>query len=256
VETSESLSLRGKAVSLQEAARLADQKTTVELSLALLWRELSLGLCRVVDGFFTDSRCYLVTRSSDGGAPAIAERRRKILEAILSGEGQKRVAIELNLAPSTIAFNAREALVELGASCKPSRAHPLLMLAAHAARSSNRAVAGALSFFSHDESTLRVVSLERPELCLSGRIPPGELAVVRCLVEGRSYLEIAGGRGTSTRTIANQLASVFRRLQVSGRGELLIRLLTGSGDPAWAPASRREPIAPGIGLANGPRGLT
>jgi DNA-binding CsgD family transcriptional regulator len=44
------------------------------------------------------------------------------------------------------------------------------------------------------------------------------------LVEGASYGEIARRRGTSTRTIANQITAVFRRMRVSGRSELLLRL--------------------------------
>lgn len=38
------------------------------------------------------------------------------------------------------------------------------------------------------------------------------------------YSEIARRRGTSTRTIANQLSAAFRRHGVSGRCELILRL--------------------------------
>jgi DNA-binding CsgD family transcriptional regulator len=55
-------------------------------------------------------------------------------------------------------------------------------------------------------------------------LPAAELAVIRQLVEGHSYAEIAAERGTSTRTIANQITAVFRRLRVSGRNELVQRL--------------------------------
>ena len=45
------------------------------------------------------------------------------------------------------------------------------------------------------------------------------------LLEGRSHAEIARARRTSTRTIANQVSAIFRRLNISGRGELMSFLL-------------------------------
>jgi DNA-binding CsgD family transcriptional regulator len=55
--------------------------------------------------------------------------------------------------------------------------------------------------------------------------PPGlsaaEREVARAALEGRSNAEIAALRGTSVRTVANQLQSIFRKLGVSGRTELI-----------------------------------
>lgn len=48
-----------------------------------------------------------------------------------------------------------------------------------------------------------------------------EQEVVRLLGEGRSNAEIARVRGTSTRTVANQLTSIFRKSGVHSRFELL-----------------------------------
>ena len=66
-----------------------------------------------------------------------------------------------------------------------------------------------------------MIATARPEARLAPVWSPAEFAVVRGLLEGRNYLEIAKTRGTSTRTVANQLAAAFRRLGVSGRGSLL-----------------------------------
>lgn len=215
---------------LHDEAVLADRGATVRMSLALLWRELSLGLCRIVDTFFTEQRCFLVTRPTSAGTP-IEGRRLQILEAVLAGIGQKRLAIELNLAPSTVALNARLALTSLGVQSRPSRVHPLLMLAARAGRNKDPQITAALSFLSREEAQLRVFSAPRPELQLSRALPPAELAVIRSLIEGASYEEIALGRGTSTRTIANQITAVFRRMKVSGRSELMLRLFSEHGGP-------------------------
>lgn len=55
--------------------------------------------------------------------------------------------------------------------------------------------------------------------------PPGlsaaEREVARAALEGLSNGEIAAARGTSVRTVANQLQSIFRKLGVSGRTELI-----------------------------------
>ena len=47
---------------------------------------------------------------------------------------------------------------------------------------------------------------------LEGRLPrpfsPAQRDVLRLLLDGRSYLEIARARGTSSRTVANQIAEI------------------------------------------------
>jgi DNA-binding NarL/FixJ family response regulator len=85
------------------------------------------------------------------------------------------------------------------------------------------------SFAAREGRELLVVSVPRPDLQLQGLLPSAELAVIRRLVEGLSYVEIARARGTSTRTIANQITAVFRRLHVSGRNELVQRLFSEEG---------------------------
>lgn len=57
-----------------------------------------------------------------------------------------------------------------------------------------------------------------------------EKEIVVHVLEGRSNAEIARARGTSARTVANQLAAVFRKLGVQSRSELArvcARLRTG-----------------------------
>jgi DNA-binding CsgD family transcriptional regulator len=51
-----------------------------------------------------------------------------------------------------------------------------------------------------------------------------EFEVLSHFVEGLTYEQIARERGRSSRTIANQISAVFRKLRVSGRRELLALL--------------------------------
>jgi DNA-binding CsgD family transcriptional regulator len=60
------------------------------------------------------------------------------------------------------------------------------------------------------------------------RVPPtlscAERTVVLDFLAGASRREIARSRGTSQRTVANQMASIFRKLRVGSRVELLAAL--------------------------------
>jgi DNA-binding NarL/FixJ family response regulator len=237
---------RRAMVSLQDQAVAADAASSMEISLALLWKELTRGVCRVVQSFFTEQRCFVIVAASDpSSAESPTGRRLEILESVLCGVGQKHIAIDLCLAPSTVALNARLGLASLGVEGRPSRVHPLLMLAAKASCDHDVAFTGGLSFVNHEGLDLRVIAVPRPDRRLAEVLPPAELAVVRSLVEGTSYQEIAHGRGTSTRTIANQITAVFRRMRVSGRNELLLRLFFAEGLGRGAlPASLNETLVP------------
>jgi DNA-binding NarL/FixJ family response regulator len=236
---------------LRLSAMAVDATATTEISLALLWCELSRGVSRVVDGFFSDERCYLVLSIKTRNAPTPIEGRRlEILEAVLSGMRQKNIAMELKLAPSTVALNSRLALENLGVPGKPSRAHPLLMLAARAAAEPKLVLARWSTLAGADDGELRIISMPRPDFALDNLLPSAELAVIRSLVEGKSYQEIGRERGTSTRTVANQISAVFRRLHVSGRNELVQRLLSpdasrgvGPGSDAPPPSTRQPLLA-------------
>jgi DNA-binding CsgD family transcriptional regulator len=54
-------------------------------------------------------------------------------------------------------------------------------------------------------------------------LTPVESEVATYILAGRSNAEIARLRGTSVRTVANQVANLFRKLGVSSRLELLVK---------------------------------
>jgi DNA-binding CsgD family transcriptional regulator len=58
-----------------------------------------------------------------------------------------------------------------------------------------------------------------------GALTPAERRVAELAVQGLSNAEIAAQRGRSLRTVANQLASVFRKMGVTSRVTLAARLL-------------------------------
>lgn len=231
----------GRQRDWRDEAVADEARSSILAPLALLWQSLTGGACRVADTFFTSTRCYVVTTELAGrGRPPIGGRRLEIVERILSGSAQKAVAIDLGLAASTVASEARAGLGSLGISGRPSRAHPVLMLAAKAARSRDLGLLGSLSVVGADAS-LRMIGIARADMCLLGVLPDAELTVLRRVVEGHSHEDIARERGTSVRTIANQLAAVSRRLEVSGRNDLVHRLFAES--PSMGrPSAPLEPV--------------
>jgi len=227
---------------LNALAITADARSTAEVELLSIWRELAGGLCNVVTGFFTAERCYLVLSPiTNGPANPVEARQLEILEAVLGGLRQKCMAIDLGLAPSTIALQFKLALASIGVGGRPSRAHPLLMLIARAA--SVPVSARYATFLGPDERNLRVISAPHPDQSLRAMLPVAEFEVVKSLIEGLTYHEIATQLCKSSRTVANQVSAVFRRLEVSGRNELVQRLLFEDTalKPRPVPPRRSEP---------------
>lgn len=56
------------------------------------------------------------------------------------------------------------------------------------------------------------------------RLTPAEVEVLEGIAAGKANAEIARSRGTSSRTIANQAASLFRKVGVFSRHELVSRI--------------------------------
>jgi DNA-binding CsgD family transcriptional regulator len=76
--------------------------------------------------------------------------------------------------------------------------------------------------FGDDE--LVVVSVPQLDVRAAAALTGAERQVVHEVLVGRSNADIARRRGGSPRTVANHLANVFRKLGVSSRAELALRL--------------------------------
>lgn len=79
----------------------------------------------------------------------------------------------------------------------------------------------------HDGTAYVVLSYSLREGTRFAGLTPSELGVVEAVLEGHSPREIAAQRQVSPRTVANQLAAVYRKLGVSGAAAL-IRLAHGA----------------------------
>lgn len=183
------------------------------------WHELSSGSYRLVDHFMTEQRCYALLQTGLRPTPT-TKRQTEWLERVLRADSQKGAALDLRIAQSTLASGLRHYLNDLGVSSRPSKIPLSLILIARATDQAQRGAVWRESTFTHGDAIYRVVSWSRPDTAIARILSPAECSVVRLVIEGLSHAEIASRRRTSMRTVANQLASAFRRLNVSGRLQL------------------------------------
>jgi len=193
------------------------------VDLGLLWHELLAGHVRVSGAFHTASHCLMgVVR---GTSTPVRPERARILERVLMGESQKAVGYDVGLGASTITSACQDVLSRVAHCRRVSHAPLLLVMAVHSAR-------GARSMVAHVDEVAPGV-----ELLLSASLPkglvtmlsPSEGHVVNLVLEGSSHAAVASRRHTSPRTTANQLASIFKKLGISGMGELRSKLVQGVG---------------------------
>lgn len=185
------------------------------LALAELWHELCAGRIFISQTHCTLGRCYARMETRRG--EALETEQIRMLERVFSGESQKSLACDLRVSVATIAGRCNLSLGRMLRGHRVSRAPILLVMASLAAAGVELADARVES--RHDDGSW-VVSVEVPGTTFEGRISPSELAVALLSIEGSSHTDVARRRARSTRTVANQLASLFEKLRVSGRGEL------------------------------------
>ena len=105
----------------------------------------------------------------------------------------------------------------------------------------------------------RLISCALPGASLAARLTPSERSVANLMIEGKTHVEIAADRGTTLRTTANQLASIFAKLGVSGRGELRSKAIREASmvfTRKVAGEAKRRVFAPLRHVPSGPEMLT
>ena len=188
-----------------------------------LWRGLCSGGYYIRDHFSSTERHYLVVErlATSGGELRFAARRMEALRRATNGQMQKVIASDARRGLATVATDLQQALLYMGCHLPPSRIPLVLVMAQHAFECPTLNYDARYTELVTEPQILHVVSMERPELRLARRLSRTELSVLSLFAEGHSYAEIAEIRGTAIRTVANQLASTYERLKISGRSQLL-----------------------------------
>jgi len=197
-------------------ARERDARSPREGVSRALWPHLVAGRWSLIDDDDDrEPRRILVVRHRPHERPhmKLTAAEARTLELSIGGESMKRAGGELGSTKSTVYRALDRALAKLGA------------------RSVAEVVALVRGFPRATMTKLRcgpdtVLSLRLPQSVSLSDTPltAAERAIVPMLLASESYDEIARRRRTSRRTVANQVASIYRKLEVTSRLELVIRV--------------------------------
>lgn len=246
---------------LSEHAR---RSIPVTVRLSDLWTGLSSGSVSIIASYCDESHCYVAVQQSQRRRrrSCLSPRNLRMLERVLAGASQKAVALDMGLAPSTVAVTVSRCVHAMGLECRLASVPLLMIMALHAARNETHSPVANMCTLEHEGRSYRVIWATRPDANLLDLLSRGESAVARLMVEGKTYAEIAAMRHRSVRTIANQLAKTYDKLGVSGRVHLVHQLVSrrararvalsgvlptriGTAPP---PSSRRlDPVSPRLG---------
>jgi DNA-binding CsgD family transcriptional regulator len=201
----------------------------VEASAA--WGALVDGRWSLEDRYDYDGCHFLVLQANSPATRArhaLSQRERQILAQARAGHANKRIACELGVSQATVSGALRTAARKLGAR---SRLDLVRLLAGTLADPGDVPPPQGLRVSAlhwHGRACLLLSFPGRLERWPVG-LTKAERAVAEMLVDGTSSAEIARLRGTSIRTVSNQIASIFRKASVVSRGELVARVFDPRG---------------------------
>ena len=204
------------AVQRIERARSARGRSDPDAALAS-WQGLVDGRWSLVDRFESDGRRFVVALENEPEVPdprGLSRRECQVAERVGLGLATKEIAYELGVSLSAVSMAAATAWRKLGLGSRTELAAffapgGLRTRLVEASVQGERLLVG--SHPAVDERQLE-------------RLTPAEREVADALLAGSTSAHVAEQRGTSERTVANQIASIFDKLGVASRVELAARL--------------------------------
>jgi DNA-binding NarL/FixJ family response regulator len=201
------------------------------------WECILSGRWPVLGHVETDGTRFIVAQKV-GGSPlrGLTLRERRVMAGRASGLPLKSIACDLGISIGTVSEALRTGMGKL---CISSAAELPLLFPDALSRPSTPlstmpgadvvprvppptgAVACDVSFDGDDYATL---ALKTPKWRTPRGLTEAERAVAFALLGGATKEQVARERGTSTRTVANQITSIFAKLGVTSRIDLAIRL--------------------------------
>jgi DNA-binding CsgD family transcriptional regulator len=204
---------RAKIMLEQAATRIgsAHRRGTSPDAALSLWQVLASERWSLVADPDSDRRRSFVVYENVPYAPdprSLSKRERVVAQLAAMGNSNKLIAYELGVGESSVSalltrirrklrVESRAELVNLIASLATTRVDREQMERAGVAFSSSR-----------------------KESIAPAQLTRGELEVARLAARGLSNTAIAEARGARPRTVANQLASIYRKLGISSRAQL------------------------------------
>ena len=209
-EAAAAIEARWRDVSRRRAEAGADPEQTLAA-----WKALVGGRYALVERVEADGKRYVVACENPPGVldpRGLTRLEATVAEWARRGHAQKQIAYELGLSAGTVAGIISRVGRKLGVSRRAA------LVAALDRPSELERAAGPdgrelLIFSGRSGATEALLALGE-----------AERAVARLAGDGKTNAEIAAARGTSERTVAHQLTSIFKKLGVGSRGELAAKL--------------------------------
>jgi len=207
---------------LREAVRRIERARTIagrdEADAALdNWHGLVDGRWSLVDRFDTDGKRFVVAVKNDPAHPdprGLTPGERQVAEYVGMGRSTKEIGYILGVSDAAVTNSTARVEEKLGLSSRVE----------------------ITSFFAQNGLRRKLAEVAfADEQLLIGAYPLIDAASVSCLTQaerevtaqiiaGSTNFDIALRRGSSVRTIANQINSIFTKLNVRSRSELAARL--------------------------------
>ena len=150
------------------------------------------------------------------------EREREVMTLLLRGASEPEIGRRFDITRQCVSGHATNALAKMGI---PSKFHALQAWTCLKEVERTRGLATYAEIEANGES---LVSLRAPipiRLDLESKMSAAETHVAWLTCDGLSNREIAEIRGSSERTVANQIGSLFQKLGIARRTELAMLLL-------------------------------
>ncbi|HEY3496560.1 MAG TPA: helix-turn-helix transcriptional regulator, partial [Polyangiaceae bacterium] len=173
------------------------------------------GRWSLVERFDSDGRRFIVAYRNPAGVldpRRLSPREREVCALLAEGTSQVSIAAQLGIQASTVASIASTVVNKLG--LRSVKALPLFW----------RDAAGLPRALGRSDLRVIASSASSPQ----PQLTRAEREILDEVLHGHSNREIAARRGTSLRTVANQLASLLRKMRVGSRTELAARALADS----------------------------
>jgi DNA-binding CsgD family transcriptional regulator len=181
------------------------------------WEGLVHGRWSMVDRFDADGRRFIVAVKNDPACPdprGLTEIERQVAEWVGLGKSSTEIAYILGVSDAAVTNCTARAREKLGLG---SRAELVAFFAQNGFR---RKLAETVVA----NQTFLVGSCPMLNEQAMVGLTEAERSVVADLIAGSTNADIAHRRGVSERTVANQVQSAYRKLNVRSRAELVVRL--------------------------------
>lgn len=207
---------------LREAVRRIERTRTIaerdEPDAALdNWRGLVDGRWSLIDRFDTDGKRFIVAVRNDPKQPdprGLTPGERQVAEYVGMGRSTKEIAYILGVSDAAVTNSTARIGEKLGLSSRT-------MIASFFAQSGVRRKLAEVAIA--DEQLL-VGAYPLIDAVSISCLTQAEREVTAQIIAGSTNFDIALRRGSSVRTIANQINSIFTKLNVRSRSELAARL--------------------------------